>query len=199
MAEQKAVRAPRDRWADWAVVAVLVVALLLGWALMAVAQGQRDTFTDEGTGLVVHYPKDWLVKGGEKLAFEVVDPQSGDFKTTYQARVKPIDATAPTTPTLSSVLNQATLARAQEGTAYRLLDIVEGEEIDGQPTMEATYVYVVEGGDFFVQRMPVVVMGLDIALGRGDQAYIFSLLAAQDDYDNAVAAFRRFVESAEIQ
>jgi hypothetical protein len=166
---------------------------------MAVAQGQRDTFTDEVTGLVVHYPKEWLVKGGEEVAFQVVDPQSGDFKTTYQARVRPIDATAPATPTLTTVLNQATLARAQEGKAYRLLDIVEGEDIDGRPTMEATYVYVVEGGDFFVQRMPVVVLGMDIAVARDGQAYVFSLLAAEDDYDSEIAAFRRFVESAEIQ
>jgi hypothetical protein len=199
MAEKTFVRTPRDRWADWAVVGVVVVALLLGWGVMALAEGQRDTFSDEDTGLTVRYPKDWLLKGEEGLIFQVVDPDSSGFKTTYQVRVRPIDATAPTTPTLAAVLSQAALGRAQEGTAYRPFDVVEGEELDGQATMEATYVYVVRGSDLFMQRMPVVVLGLDIAVARGDQAYVFSLVAAQDSFEDAEPAFRRFVESAEIQ
>ncbi len=194
MSEETSVRTPRDRWADWAVIGVLVVALLLGWVVMALAEGRRDTFTDTDTGLTVRYPQDWLSKGKEGLIFQVVDPDSGDFKTTYQVRVRPIDATAPTTPTLALVLNNASLSRAQEGTAYRLFDVV-----DGQPTMEATYVYVVEGSDLWVQRMPVVVLGLDIAIARGDQAYIFSLLAAQDRFEDAEPGFLKFVESAEIR
>jgi hypothetical protein len=110
----------------------------------------------------------------------------------------PIDATASVTPTLSAVLNDASLARAPGTTAFRIFDIEEGEAIDGQPTMESTYVYVVESSDLFTQRMPVVVLGLDIALARGDQAYVFSLLASQDNFEDAETAFRRFVRAAEI-
>lgn len=199
MTESSSVRARRDRWADWSVIGVLVVALLLGWAVMTLAQGQRDTFTDEETGLTVSYPKDWLHKGGDDLVFQVVDPESGEFKTTYQVRVEPIDASAPTTPTLFSVLNGVALATAQKGTAYRLLDVVEGDGLDGRPSVEATSVHVVEGSDLFVQRMPVVVMGLNIAVAQGDQAYVFGLLAAQDEFEQAERAFRKFVESAEIR
>ena len=64
--------------------------------------------------------------------------------------------------------------------------------------MEASYVYVSIEGDPFSQNLPVVVMGLDVALAMGDQAYVFSLAAAQDGYDEAERAFRRFVRSAEF-
>jgi hypothetical protein len=37
-----------------------------------------------------------------------------------------------------------------------------------------------------------------VAVARGDRAYIFSLLATEDAFDDAQKAFRRFVESAEV-
>jgi hypothetical protein len=199
MAAKPTARTRRDRWADWAVIGVLVVALLLGWGVKAVAEGQRTTYTDDETGLTVRYPKGWLLKSDDKLAFQAIDPGSGDFKTTYQVRVYPIDATANVTSTLSMVLNNASLARAQKTTAYRLFDIVEGDEIGDQPTMEATYAFVVEGSDLFVQRMPVVVQGLDVAVAQGDMAYVFSLLAADSAFEDAEKTFRRFIETAEGQ
>lgn len=199
MAKKVSVRTPRDRWADWAVIGVVVVALLLGWGVMAVAQGQRGVYADDRTGLTVRYPQGWLLKAGEDLIFQAVDPASGEFKTTYQVRLVPIDATAAVTPTLAAVLNNVSLARAQEGTAYRLFDIVEGQPIGGRPTMEATYVYVMESSNLFVQRLPVIVQGLDVAVAHGDRAYVFSLLASQKNWEKAESAFRRFVRSAEIR
>jgi hypothetical protein len=189
----------RDRWADWAVIGVLIVALLLGWAVMALAQGQSNTHTNAAAGLTVHYPKEWILSTGGDVAFRAVDAQAADFKTTYEVRVQPISASESATPTLAVVLNNASLARARGSTAYRLFDVVEGADLGGEPSMEATYVYVQEGSDLFVQRMPVVVLGLDVAVARSDQAYVFTLLAAQDRFDQAEAAFRHFVASADMQ
>jgi len=191
------VRTRQDRWADWAVIGVLIAALLLGWALMLVVQGQRATFADADTGLTLRYPKGWMQKSGDRLLFQAVDPDSGEFKTTYQVRVQPIDANGPVTPTLALVLNGASLARAQEGTAYRMLDLEVGQPVNGRPTMEASYVYVVDSAAFS-QQLPVVVMGLDIAVAEGDQAYLFSLLAGKDGFDEAERDFRRFVARAEL-
>jgi hypothetical protein len=197
--KKQTVRGRHDRWADWAVIGLLAVALLLGWAVMSLAQGQRATYTNAEVGLTVRYPQGWLLKGSEKLVFQALDPDSGPFKTTYQVRAWPIDATARLTPTLSSVLNDASLSRAQEGIAYRMFDVVEGRGSDTQPAMEATYVYVVESADFFVQQMPVVVQGLDVAVAQGGRAYVFSLLAEEDLFEAALPAFRRFVETADLQ
>jgi hypothetical protein len=199
MTVKRSTRTRRDRWADWAVLGVLVVALLLGWGVKAVAEGQRTTYTDEDTGLTVRYPKQWLLGSDEKLALQVIDPDSGDYKTTYQVRVRPIDATGDLTPTLTVALNNVSMGRAPNSTAYRMLDTEQGSDIGGLPTMETTYVFVAESSDLFVQRMPVVVMGLDIAVPAGDQAFVYTLLAAQDSFEEAEKPFRKFVESAEYR
>ena len=198
MTKSSSARTRRDRWSDLAVVAALVLALALGWGVMVLAQGQRETFTDAASGLTVDYPRGWLVKGDDHLTFQVVDPVAGDFKTTYQVRAWPISASEALTPSLGAILSDASLSRAQEGTAYRLLDIREGRAIKGQPTMEAEYVYVVEGADLFVQQLPVVVRGLDVAVAVGDRAFIFSLLAGKDNWNRAQPGFRDLVESAKV-
>ncbi|MFC2036972.1 hypothetical protein ACFLYD_03235 [Chloroflexota bacterium] len=199
MAAESSTRTPRDRWADWAVVGVLVVALLLGWGVKTLAEGRRHIFTDGDTGLTVQYPPDWLMRTNEDSVFYLLSPGSGEFKTTYQVRVQPIGATGDMTSTLVMVLNNASLVRAQELTACRLFDRVPGREIDGQPSMEASYACVHESSDLFTEQMPVVVQGLDVAVASGDEAYVFTLMAAQDVFDDAERAFRHFVESAELQ
>ncbi len=196
MAKQTTLRERSDRWSDWAVILVLVLALLLGWGVMAYAQGQRESYTDPDSGLSVFYPKGWLLKAEEGLAFQAVDPDSSGFRTTYQARPLAISATESLTSSLGAALNDASLARAQEGTAYRMLDLGEGEAVSGAPSVEAEYVYVVEGRDLFVQTLPAVVRGLDIAVALEERAFLFSLLAEEDEYPDALSAFRKFVESA---
>lgn len=196
---QKIIPYRRDRWADWAVIGVLVVALLLGAAVMALAQGQASAYTNPDAGLAVSYPQGWLLRPAEGLAFQAVDPQAGEFKTTYQVQVAPIVAGEPTTSTLTLLLNNLSLSRAQQQTAYRLFDIAEGRPLAGRPSMEASYAYVVKGGDLFSQRLPVVVLGLDIAVLQGDRAVIFSLLAGKDAFAAAERDFRRFVATAELR
>jgi len=95
-------------------------------------------------------------------------------------------------------LNNTSLTRAQQSTAYHLLDLGPGDEIDGQPSMEATYVLVAQGDDPFVQQIPAVMLGLDVALARDGQAAVFSLVAPEDSFEEAERSFRSFVRSAEI-
>ena len=199
MTRNGSARTRRDRWSDWAVVLVFALALALGWGVMVYAQGQRESFTDAASGLTVAYPHGWLVKGDDRLAFQVLNPVASGFRTTYQVRVWPISAAEPLTSSLGAILTDASLSRAQQGTAYRLLDIAEGRAVRGQPAMEAEYVYVVEGNDLFVQQLPVLVRGLDVARTLGDRAFVFSLLASQDDFDRAEPAFRDFVETAKLK
>jgi hypothetical protein len=193
-----AVRTRRDRWADWAVVGVVVVALLLGWVVKVLAESVTETYTDADHSLTLRYPKDWLLAGDDQVAFRAVDPNPADFKTTFEVQVLPAGTSSPTTATLSLALHNVSLERAQDTTAFRQFEVVEGRELDGRPTMESTYVYVQKGNDLFFQKMPVVVLGLDVAVAQGDQVYVFSLLARQDLYAAAEKDFRRFVRSAKI-
>ncbi len=196
MTTGSAFRTRRDKWSDWAVVLLVAVALVLGWATMSWASSQTETFTDEGSQLTLQYPLGWLLKPDDAMVFQAVDPGSGDFKTRYQVREWPIQETSPLTPTLAVVLNNASLSRAQKATAYRLFEILEGPEIEGLATMEASYAYVIEGSDLFVQQMPVVVQGRDVAVAWGGRAHVFTLLAAQESFEDGVPPFDRFLRAA---
>lgn len=196
MTKTPSVRSRRDRWSDWAVILLVVVALGLGWVAMTWALGQTEVFTDDDTGLSLQYPQGWLLKPEDGLLFQALDPDSGEFKTRYQVRAFPIQDTTPLTPTLTMVLNNASLNRARASTAYRLFEVAERQEIEGLPAVESTYAYVVEGSDLFVQQMPTVVQGRDVAVAWGDRAYVFSLVAPRDSVDTAERAFEKFVEAA---
>ena len=198
MASRSSTRTRRDRRSDWAVVGVVALALILGWLVKVYTEGRRTSYTDPDVGITVNYPQHWLLREQENSAFQAVDPGAGDFKTIYQVRVWPVDATQDVTANLGSVLNGASIARAQGVTAYRLYGISAGRDIEGQPTMESRYVYVADSGDPFFQRTPAVVLGLDVALQRGDAVYVFSLLAANDEFEEAERDFLRFVDSARI-
>jgi hypothetical protein len=192
-------RSRADRWADWAVILTLAVALVLGTAVMALAQGQRATYSSPEAGLTVQFPQDWLLMPAEGLAFQAIAPESGNFKTTYQVRAIPIAETNATTSTLALALNNLALARGQRETAFRLFEVNEAEPVHGSPAAEASYVYVVKASDIFAQRMPAVARGLDVAVARGDRAYVFTLLAEDDAFDAAEDGFRHFVDSAAIR
>jgi hypothetical protein len=199
MATRSSTRTRRDRRSDWSVFGVVALALILGWLVKAYTEGRRTSYTDSDIGITVTYPQHWLLREQENSAFQAVDPGSGDFKTTYQVRAWPVDAGQDVTANLGMVLTNASVARAQGVTAYRPYGISAARDINGQPAMEARYVYVADSGDPFFQRTPVVVLGLDVALQRDDAVYVFSLLAAHDDFEEAERGFLRFVDSARIE
>lgn len=186
----------RDRWADWAVVGVVIVALLLGWALKVSAENKTSSYSNEG--VTVQYPDGWLLDEKAGYVVKVSDPNSGPFRTTYIVQTDAIDAGASETAALISLLNNVSLSRAQTATAYKLFQ-VEEVQIRGKPAIKATYVYVEEKPDPFRESTPVVVEGMDYAFVEGGKVYVFTLLAAESDFAAAEGRFRAFVESAEIK
>ena len=191
-------RTRRDRFSEWAVIVLVLVSLLLGLALRAVVEGQSTRFAVT-TGVTVRYPEGWLRKDAQEgVLLQVRDPEAESFHTRYEVRAYPISAGTPMTTTLSTVLTNRSLTQAQGATAYRVLDVYPGDTLRDMPTMEQTYAYVAENYDPFAERLPVVVTGLDIALTRGDQALVFTLLAEQDKFRDAEKQFRRFLGSVEF-
>jgi len=195
MAGNNTVRTRRDRWADWLVVGVVVVALALGWATKSWAQGARESFTLSETGLTVAYPAGWLVGSDEDYAFRARDPHSGAFKTSYLIEAQKLDPARPVS--LVDAVNLTSVSRARRLTAFRMLDIdTMGEEGQTPSAIWARYVYVEEKPDPFRETLPAVVLGLDYAAVRGEYLYTFTLLAAEADFEAAEAGFRAFIQDA---
>ena len=195
MAMASTVRTRRDRWADWLVVGVLVLALLAGWAVKAWAMGGSDSFTDSDTGLSATYPDGWMMGRDEDYVLRVRDPNSGPFKTTYQITADVLDPANPVS--LVDAVNLTSVSRARKLTAFRLLDIeTVGEEGQSPEAIWAQYVYVEEKPDPFRESLPAVVLGLDYTAVKDGYLYTFTLLASEADFDEAEKDFRAFVKDA---
>ncbi len=190
-------RTRRDRFADWAVLLLVLISLLLGLAVRAVVLAQSTQYA-AATGVTVRYPEGWLRKDVEGTVLHVRNPEAGGFPTTFEVRSFPISAGGSPTATLTTVLTNVSLTRAQRATAYRVLEIAQGDDVRGMPTMQQTFGYVAENYDPFAQRLPVVVEGLDVAIARGEQAVVFTLLAEEDAFERAQTGFWRFVRSAQF-
>jgi hypothetical protein len=190
-------RTRRDRYADGAVLLLVLVSLLLGLA-MRTAVSARSTRYALTTGVTVYYPQGWLRQKPEGALMQVRDPEAGGFATTYQVRSLPLAAGTSPTTTLTTALTNVSLSRGQRATAYRVLEILPGEELLGTTTMQQTFGYVAENYDPFAEKLPVVVAGLDVALGHEGQAFVFTLLAEPGAFDDARGQFWRFVRSVEF-
>lgn len=202
-------RTRRDRWADWLVIGIVVVALLLGWAVKAWAEGSAGSFTDPETGLTLRYPVGWLTGSAEDYVFKARDPHSGPFKITYQVTADKLDPARPMS--LLDAVNATTLGRARQLTAFRLLDIESVDE-EGQPLLAdidaeggeykapsaiwSRYVYIEEKPDPFAESLPAVVLGLDYTTVKGEYLYTFTLRASEADFDRAEKDFRAFIQDA---
>lgn len=189
------VRTRRDRWADWMVIGVVAAALVLGWAIKAVAEGSTDSFMDPETGLTLTYPSGWMMGSAEGYLLRVRDPHSGSFKTAYQVSADKLDPDRPMS--LVDAVNAASVSRARKLTAFRMLDIETiGEEGQSPSAVWSRYVYVEEKPDPFRDSLPAVVMGLDYTAVKGEYLYTFMLLASEADFGKAESDFIAFVKDA---
>jgi hypothetical protein len=186
---------PRDRWADWVVVGIVIVALLLGWALKVSAESRTLSYSNEG--VTVRYPDGWLLDEKAGYIVKVSDPSSGLFRTTYTVQKQLVDAGVAETAALTSLLNNVSLSRAQTTTAYKLFQ-VDQVQVRGKAALKAAYVYVEEKPNPFRETVPVVVEGVDYAFVEDGTAYVFTLLAAEPNFAATEGRFMAFLESAEI-
>ena len=195
MAMAKTLRTRRDRWADWFVIGVVVLAFLLGWAVKAWAEGGTKSFTDPETGLTLDYPAGWLMGSAGDYVFKARDPHSGPFKITYQVTADKLDPAHPMS--LVDAVNMTSVSRARKLTAFRLLDIeTVGEEGQSPSAIWSSYVYVEEKPDPFRESLPAVVLGLDYTAVKGGYLYTFTLLASGADFDEAEKDFKAFLQDA---
>ena len=195
MTMAKTLRSRRDRWADWLVVGVVIVALLVGWAVKAWTVSGTESFLDPETGLALNYPAGWLMGSAEDYVFRARDPQSGPFKITYQVTAGKLDPARPVS--LVDAVNATSVSRARKLTAFRLLDIeTVGEEGQSPSAIWSSYVYVEKKPDPFRESLPVVVLGLDYTAVKGEYLYTFTLLASEADLNEAEKNFKAFIQDA---
>ena len=191
-AYEKGIAARRDRQANWMVVGIAVLALVLGWLVKSTAENRTTTY-DSG-GFSARYPSGWVdstVSTPVIMRFE--DPWAIPSRTVLLLARHPL---APNIANPLSALQQTlSLERGTSWTAYRVLDVREDVSIGARVGTQVSFAFVETRPNPFLSTLPVVVRGQDYIFAQGDQALVSTLLAAEDDYERSEDVLIDFVRS----
>ncbi len=180
-----------DRYAEIAVIAVTLVALLAGWLYMDSVESRSVQVTGEISASV---PAGWIQSEPEgDLLVQVRDRNSLGFQTTYAVTKMPLNPDGGQNEAVSLI----TLARGQDLTAYRVLD-QRSVSVGGREAYEVTYAYVEANPNLTRADVPVVVLGVDYIFFDSEGAVIVSYRAAEPEYKDGLARFYRFLESIQF-
>jgi hypothetical protein len=183
----------RDRWADWAVIVLVAVALFLGLALREAVRSRTVPFAFPEAPVSGRCPANWVRDTGDDPLLRARDPLGGEFRTTIELRSRPLAAGAE--PAI--VLDALALERAGQVAAYRMLS-TDQVLLSGQDATRRTFAYVHVDSDPYVDRLPVVVRGMDLALREGNRVVVVTLLADADRFDANYRYLRRFIQALEL-
>jgi hypothetical protein len=178
-----------DRYSDWAVIVVTLVAVLLGWLLMSSVQSRSVPF-DNG-GVKGQMPAGWVTDLAEAgVVLHTTALGGSGFGTTYQLEVVPV--AGDTSP--ANVASLYSLNRAKDLMSVRILD-QQDVTVNGQNGYKVTYAFVDADSDLTRANVPVVVRGADYFFVAGDHAVVATYRANEDNYEADFGRFRRFLES----
>jgi hypothetical protein len=183
----------RDRWADWAVIALVAVALILGLVLREVILSCAVPFAFAGTGVSGRCPAAWVRETGDDPLLRARDPAGGEFDAALELRSRPLATEAE--PAL--VLDALALERASQVVAYQTL-WTDQVLVGGRTAVRRTFAYVHVDRNPYVDRLPVVVQGTDLALRDDGRVVVVTLLAGRDDFESYHRYLRAFVEDLEF-
>jgi len=194
-AEVRERAARRDRYVNWVVIGVTVLALILGWLVKVAAEGRTVLY--EGDGLSAQYPAEWVrAKVQAPVLLQLEDRWAVPYRTTLRLERRP----APTgmEKILSTVYNTLALERGRGWTAYRVLASDGSVEVAGTIGMHLTFAYVETNPNPFLETVPVVMYGEDYLFPIGDQVYVATLTAAEANYPEVRKALSVFLRSLEV-
>ncbi len=179
---------------DLGVALVVLIALGLGWLLMAQTVGRTRPFAEPNAGIQLAYPAGWIsVDSFQDLLLKVEDPQTASaFKTALSVERRDLDPANP--PTLQTLLDR----RVQEHallTGYHLLADSEAT-LAGQRAIRLEYAYVVQPIDTPRRAsLPVVVHAREYLIIAKDRSYDVALAAPEESFAQASAQFERIIQS----
>jgi hypothetical protein len=178
-----------QRFADWAVIGITVVALLAGWLFKNSVESRSVPFT--AAGISAQTPQGWLLnsaQGNEIL--HVTDPLSRGFGTTYTIENMPIASGA----TMDQVVSLLILDRGQALTAFRVLE-QNKVTVSGRAAFEVSYVYVESNPNLTHNELPNIVRGMDYIFLNGDHAIVATYWADENTFDSDLGRFQQFLGS----
>ena len=95
---------------------------------------------------------------------------------------------------IRNVLDGLTLQRSSDLAAFRVLS-VEDVSIGATTLTRLNFAFVDADPNPFIQRLPVVVKGMDILIRDGDRIIVVTFMAEESTFDQNQIDFDRFLQS----
>ncbi len=191
--DRERIAARHALWADLAVIAVVIVALLLGVWVRNATVYRTEAFAFDNLGVSGRAPAGWARQFGDDPLVRLRDLRSGTFATTLELRRRPLAAEADVCLALDALV----LERAAEAVAYTTLRTEQVLVHDAAAT-QRSFTYVAVNQNPYADQLPVVVRGLDVALRVAGQVYLITYIADASKFDANYPYFRAFIEELEF-
>jgi hypothetical protein len=178
-----------DRYAEITVVAVTVIALLIGWFYKSGVESRSVAF--ESGGVSAALPSAWIKsesQGNDLVT--VTDQSSSGFPTTYSLRKSKVSNDV----TYSLFASAETRSLSQDLIAFRVLS-QQKVIVNGVNGFEIKYVFVESDPNAARQTLPAIVLGLEYIFLKDGQAVVVNYRADQAEYEAGLGLFHRFLSS----
>lgn len=177
----------------WIALAVLLIA---GWVLKNSVEGRTAAFADPAGSLRLAYPAGWLAVPGSTALLDVRDPLSGaDVPTSLTVTREPrVQDQNP-----DQIARTGILARTKQLDMYRVLS-ADPIKVAGKDAIEIHYVFVADphGAVLELQRIPVVVRGLELVVPADQAVYHIDLRADNAAFDAVRPDLRRILSGIQL-
>lgn len=171
----------QERQSVLAVIALTIVALLLGWLLKGSLNNQSRTISQNGFSAEI--PASWLAQGGNsELRLVVKNPSSFDER--YHILQVPAESD------LGAAAARQNNDRLLRDKTYRVL-VEESVTFNDQPAYRVSYAFVKDRNN----DLPQIVEGVAYYVPAGNSLLIISYEADHDDFAAGLPAFTRFLQS----
>lgn len=184
--------AQEQRRNDWVMIAVIVVAILLGWGFRNNVRTAMRTYAFDNVIPAISIPSSWIRSQEDGLLLRAIDPSSA---STFDASVEVFARPLREGEDLTQVNVSWPLRRSSELDRFRTLNsqVVTGP--GGEPAILLTYAYIAdptrESGTL---GMPVVVRGQDLlfTVEEDGRPLLVAISTAADasEWEREASAFR---------
>ncbi len=187
---------------DQYTIAVLIIAILLGWIVRNGAVNAVDEYSFEGEVPSVVVPVGWITSDseGERL-FSAVDPAGA---STFDSRIEVYARPLREGEDLSLINVSWPLQRSQELERFRTIssDVVSGP--NGEDALLITYAYIADPTrESGALGLPVVVKGQDLIFIAGEEGaqemVVVTTAADAAEWESAEEAFRTLFDHLDVQ
>lgn len=179
---------------EWIVVVIVIVALALGYALIALVAGQTMNVTLDDLSL--RYPVDWMRDDQKALeeGYELyVAGLSASQPRLAVGVLRELDPAAPVS--LDELVAQRGFSEAATKEMYRVL-ASEQATVGGKAGVVITYGYAKDSANSpHLSSLPIVMEGSDYLVPHEGKVYLISLEAAASDFEASKKIFERILRS----